>query len=192
MTKLNLPKNMQFIDHGNYLEIVRVWRGRGTLYWAGFTVVYWVALSWGFYEYFPSWRDSWNPSNLSEPWEEFVGWLVGVVGGISLTYHALANFFNKTYIFANESKIEIRHRPVPWIGNLKVDATDINQLYVKEVVHQEEGGTRKDYELRAKSNSGKDIKILSDLPDADQAEFVEERLKALLHIENQPVRGEYR
>ena len=192
MTNLNLPKNMQFIDHGNYLEIVRVWRGRGTLYHAGFTVVVCVGLSWGFYEYFPSLRDSWDPLHMSEAWEEFMGWLVGVVFGISMIYHAVANFFNKTYIFANESKIEIRHRPVPWIGNLKVDATDINQLYVKEVVHRGEGETSKDYELRAKTNFGKDIKILSDLPDADQAKFVKERLVALLHIENQPVRGEYR
>ena len=116
--------------------------------------------------------------------------------GVSLIYGLVASIFNKTYILANESKIEIRHRPIPWYGNLTLDATNINQLYVKECVSQgdpQEGvGTSKDYELRAKTKFGKDIKILSDLPDADQAKYVEEKLEALLHIENQSVRGEYR
>ena len=181
MTNLNLPKNMQLIDHGRYLEIVRVWRGWSTLVLAGFTVVWWWFLS-GYFKNFPSFGDSWKDFIL----------LIFVAAGIFMTYRVIAEFFNKTYIFANESKIEIRHRPVPWIGNLKVDAADINQLYVKEVVDRGEGGTSTTYELHAKTNSGKDVQMLPGLPDADQAKFVEEKLEALLHIENRSIPGEYR
>jgi len=181
MTNLNLPKNMQLIDHGNYLEIVRVWRGWGTLFRAGFAVVWWVILS----TIFENFRD------FGDRWLDYI-LLLFVASGVFLIYDVIANIFNKTYIFANESKIEIRHRPIPWFGNLKADATDINQLYVKEVVHRGEGGTSKTYELRAKTNSGKDAKILSGLSDADQAKFVEEKLKALLHLENRSIPGEYR
>jgi hypothetical protein len=41
-------------------------------------------------------------------------------------------------------------------------------------------------------HSGKEIKILSGVPDADQAKFVEDKLEALLHTKNQPDSGEYR
>jgi hypothetical protein len=115
-----------------------------------------------------------------------------VAAGISFIYWVIADFFNKTYIFANESTIEIRHRPVPWFGNQKVDVADIIQLYVTEDLNREDEAINKDYQLRAITQSGKEITLLSDLPDAYQAKFVEERLEALLHIENQSVRGEYR
>ena len=181
MTKLNLPKNMQFIDHEKYLEIVRIWRRWETLFVAGFTVLFWWVMLSNFLE-----KGSFGGSG-----EGFTPLLFLAVG-VGLNYYVLASFFNKTYIFANESKIEVRHRPFPWLGNRKVDAKDIVQLYVKEVVHRRgRGRTYTDFQLRAIVHSGKEIKMLSGVPDADQAKFVEEKLKALLHIENRSISGEY-
>ncbi len=181
MPNLNLPKNMQFIDHGNYLEIVRIWRGWETLGYAGIAVVVWGAPL-VFLE----------DVSFGGSGEEYMWLLLFLAVGVGSIYHVLASFFNKTYIFANESKIEVRHRPIPWLGNRKVDAKDIVQLYVKEVVDSDpEGGSSTDYQLRAKVHSGKEITMLSGVPDADQAKFVEDKLEALLHIKNQPVSGEY-
>jgi hypothetical protein len=180
MTNVDLPKNIQFIDHGSHLEIVRVWRGWMTLYFAAFTGFWWFVLS-GFFENMPKMGDSWIT---------FLP-LLHVGAGIFLIYYTIASLFNKTHIFADSAEIEVRHRPIPWLGNRRVDAADITQLYVKQAVRSSGSGTNVSYQLKAKTQSGKEIKMLSGLSSPEQAIFVEDKLEDLLKIKNQRIRGEY-
>lgn len=113
---------------------------------------------------------------------------VGV--GVSLTYHTIAGFLNRTWITATPTALTIRHAPLPWRGNRTLAVEDIEQLYCK----QGTGGSRDEsvsYTLAAAMKDGTQLDLIKGLPQADQALFIEQRVEERLGIVDAPVGGEY-
>jgi hypothetical protein len=115
-----------------------------------------------------------------------------VAAGIGITYATIAGFVNRTWIVVDGGTLRIRHAPLPWLGNRILDASDLEQLYCKEVRStSSNSGTSTSYTLAAVLKGGRQVQLLKSLPQADQALFIEQRVEDRLGIVDVPVGGEY-
>ena len=175
---IGLPEKIRFLDHVSHIEIVRTWFGMQILFPTAFAVYldgflfYWYSI---------------GPLNGSLMAVLFP--LLHVVGAVALTYYALTGWFNRTTISVGQGRISVRHRPLPWPGNKEIDAADVKQLYAKEG-SRPWSSTSVTYELRAVTNSGRNIKIVGGLETQEQAIFIEQKIEKYLRIEDAPVVGE--
>ncbi len=118
---IGLPEKMQFRDHTSHIEIIRTWFGWKVVaasvfavVWNGFLVVwYGHALRSG------------NLLVILFP-------ILHVAVGVGLTYFVIAGWLNRTRITTDYGSVSVRHYPVPWIGNMTIEAFDLRQLYAKE------------------------------------------------------------
>lgn len=109
--------------------------------------------------------------------------------GVGLAYFCLALLINSSTVRVAEGMLHVRHGPLPWLGTRAIPVGELSQLFVVEKRGQK-GSVR--YELCGLGRDGKRQSIISGLPDADAARFLEARLEHVLSIVNQPVDGEMR
>ena len=88
------------------------------------------------------------------------------------------------------SFLSIRHVPLPYLGNKTVEASDVKQVYSKERISRSRRGGSVTYEVHALTHSGRNLKLLSGLPNSEQALFIEQEIERFLRIQDVPVRGE--
>ncbi|HSI65119.1 MAG TPA: hypothetical protein VLE43_18475 [Candidatus Saccharimonadia bacterium] len=124
------------------------------------------------------------------PWIMKVFPIVHVAVGVGLTYFTLASLMNITRISVESGLIRIRHFPLPWLGNLDLDASNLEQLFCKEKTHRNKNGVNYTYEVWAVLRDGKSRKILSTSMEQDQALYIEQKLEQALGIKDRPVAGE--
>ncbi|MBT5229924.1 MAG: hypothetical protein HOM11_06560 [Methylococcales bacterium] len=175
-----LPESLDFIQHTDYIEIVRSWYGWHVyllaffcLMWDGFLVV-------------------WYSNAISEgDLIMFLFPLLHLAAGVGITYYTVATWLNKTYIYVSKTNFVVFHKPLPWFGKCEIPVNDLKQLYVKEKVRHNKNGTSVSYELHAILQSGKNKKLVTGLSDDTQALFIEQAIEQYLDIQNQPVKGEY-
>jgi hypothetical protein len=110
--------------------------------------------------------------------------------GLGMGYMALGAIINTATLRVNASEITLRHAPLPWFGNRRLDTASIAQLYTKEVFRRSRRSVSTNYEIHAATRDGRDLKLVS-LSTSEQALFVEQEIERYLRIANQPVRGEY-
>ena len=115
--KIALPRYFELNCYTDYMEITRTW----------FSVFKFIAVLifglvfsgvWignGFLEVLTSDRDL-----LLKLFA-----LTFIILGSSLLYYSIAIYFNKTQILVSQDAIEIKHRPIPWLGNKRVEAKNI-------------------------------------------------------------------
>ena len=170
------------VEHvaGNVI-ITRTWRTIAafvmipfTLFWNGFMVVWFsIALSQG----------QWMMA--------IFGSLHGAVG-VFLLFSTAAQLLNTTTITVGNGVFKVAHGPVPWAGALEIDAREIDQLYCHEKVRSTKNGQKRTYELHASLQGGiRTKKLVSGLPEAEQALFLEQELERHLSIEDRPMAGAY-
>ena len=118
--------------------------------------------------------------------------VVHVAVGVGLTYFTLAGFLNRTSIEAASGELTIRHGPIPWRGNRSIPVDDLDQLYSEERVSRgRQGATSTTYRLNAVLKDGRKLKLLSGLPEPDQALYLEQAIEEHLGIQDRKMRGEY-
>lgn len=169
--EIGLPEKMHVERAHDSLTITRKWFGWETIFITVFAVI-------------------WNSFIFSD----FTGFenlpLLHTVAGVCVSYYALTSWLNKTTIKISKSRIEIKHSPLPWLGNKKIDALDVKQVYGKEKVSRNSNSSSVSYEVHIIAHRGNDTKILSGLSSSEQALYVEQEIEKYLNIQNQPVRGE--
>ncbi|MCP4131604.1 MAG: hypothetical protein GY754_11550 [bacterium] len=175
-----LPEKIQLTRQGGSLEISYKW----------FSFVYlfllFFCIGWN------TFMVVWHAISLSSG-----AWFMSLFGiahtavGIGLAYYTLAGFFNRTIITAGMGHLEVRHGPIPWKGNRKLNTMEIEQLYCKEKISNGKNGTSYSYELHVILTGNKPkLKLLKRLQEAEQALFIEQELEKFLGIKDKPVRGE--
>ncbi len=111
--------------------------------------------------------------------------------GLGITYYTLAGILNRTVIIVNLQWLVIRHGPLPWCSNKRIEITRIFQLYVEDAPGRFGfRGSPFGYRLKAILRDNTKLKLLSGLPSPDIARFVEQSVEEYLHIEDRPVAGE--
>lgn len=144
------------------------------LFWDGFLVV-WYSIAFGM-------EDSPLMMKLFP--------LIHVAVGLGLTYFTVATFVNTTEIEATRSRLQVRHGPLPWAGNLSVDANELKQLYGMEHRHRTKNGTNYTWSLNAVDRQGHRKVLLSGLDEVGQVLWLEQALERTLRIQDAPVEGE--
>jgi hypothetical protein len=124
------------------------------------------------------------------PWIFALFPILHVTIGVGLTYFTLASLMNRTRISVESGLLRIRHGPLPWLGNLDLDTSTLEQLFCKEKTHRNKNGTSYTYEVWAVLRDGKSRKILSTSMEQDQAMFIEQKLEQALGIKDRHVAGE--
>ena len=185
---LGLPEGMEMNNENGGLEIRRRWFSLVNIFtavfavfWCGFLVVWYTMLG--------SFSSGDNPGG-GFLLIFYLFPLIHVAVGVWLLYSSLCGFLNKTLIRADWENLSIRHYPLPWAGNKVIPKQEVKQLYVKRRESRGRGGTSVTYEVRLLTQSGSDIKLLTGLPNEEQARFIEQEVERYLQIENIPVRGE--
>jgi hypothetical protein len=124
------------------------------------------------------------------PWIVYVFPIGHVAVGVGVAYFTLALLLNSTRISAESGLIRIRHSPLPWRGNLDLDASNLDQLFCKEKVNRGKNGVHYTYEVWAVTRDGKSRKILGTSLEQDQALYIEQKLEQALGVKDRPVSGE--
>ncbi|MCH6256196.1 hypothetical protein MLD52_06525 [Puniceicoccaceae bacterium K14] len=176
-----IPKNLDFIEEHGKLVIRRKWFGPQFIFltvfcvlWDGF-LVFWYSVA------------------LSTPDAPLMMKLfpIGHIAvGLGLTYYVIAGYLNKTDISLDPSFLEVKHYPVKWFGNKRIDIGDIKQVYTEEIVTRTKNGTRISYVVKVIQSNDKAQKLVSGLSSKDQGIFIESKIENILGIKNVPVSGE--
>lgn len=174
-----LPNGVVMEQNGSELQITRRWLSAKffflvffCLVWDGFLVVWFgIALA-------------------SKIWMMAAFATGHALIGLFLSYYTVAGFLNRTRIGVSHAQIAVRHGPLPWWGNKRLETSDVAQLYCKETITRSRGTTNASFSLHAMLRSGGEQKLLADLDNSEQALYFEQEIERYLGITNVPVRGE--
>jgi hypothetical protein len=164
-----LPAQTKLFRHGADIEIVRRWFGWQAVLVTAFT------LFWGVVAF----------STLGPKIEDLnlLG-LLFTAADVALAYYSLALWLNWTRIVVSPDAISVRHGPLPWPGNRKLEASKCRRLYWDEKEYRGKGGTTRLYEVCASTRDGRTVKLLDGFTGLtrEQACFVVEELEATLGL----------
>jgi hypothetical protein len=179
--ELGLPRQFTIERFDDYIHISRKWFGARAIFFIAFAII-WNTVLFTFFH---------NNDEQTVGLLRFLP-LIHVAVGIGLIYYAIASILNKTDIFVSKEKLEVSHKPVPWLGNKTLDAKDIKQLYSKERISRNSNNNSNtvSYEIHVIGHSGSDTTLLKSLETSQQALYAEQEIEKFLGIKNKPVRGE--
>ena len=171
---IGLPDKISITREFDSMTIIRSWFGWEVAFITLFAVI-WNSIIIKDY------------SNIDD--YESLPW-IHILSGVAVSYYAITGWFNKTYIKVTSQYIDISHKPLPWMGNKKINSYDIKQLYGKEKISRNNNSSSVTYEVHVIMNSGYDTKLLSGLSNSEQALYIEQEIEKFLGIKNKSVRGE--
>ncbi len=121
------------------------------------------------------------------PWLFYVFPLVHVAVGVSMAYGALTGLVNRTTITVGDRELTVRHGPLPWRGNHTIAHRDVAQLFCQK--HMTKNKSAHTFAVHAQLQD-RELELVSNLPEARQALYIEQLIEGALGIEDAPVAGE--
>ena len=175
----NLPVNLDMQYHDDYIEITRRWLSWGT------TIKAVVFIGAGYLLLNNFVIPNHDGALVKNPL--FLFFIVLSIGAI---YAALAGLLNTSSIVVSKDTLDIRHKPLPWPGNKKINIEDVKQLYTKEKISRDSDKTATiTYQVYIVTRNGEDIKLVSGLEKSEQATFIEREIEQFLGIKKEDVHG---
>jgi hypothetical protein len=175
-----LPKGFLLERGMDSVTITRRWFGPlafillfFALFWNGFMIV-WHAIALG--------TGMWVMSAFG---------LIHTGIGLFLVYYVLALFLNSTVIRATPFELVVSTGPLPWKGNKRIAADQVEQLFCKERISHGKNGSSANYRIEAVLRGNVRETLVTGFSDPDQALFVEQEIERHLKIADVPVAGEY-
>ncbi len=108
--------------------------------------------------------------------------------GVLMPYVAIANWLNKTHIYVSKDAIEIKHQPIPWFGNKRVETNNIKQLSVEKKGGGSQGisssRNQPKYYVIAHTDNGETFNLIKGLSRSNHAFYIEQRIESYLGIED--------
>lgn len=179
---ITLPKGFEVNYFEEYMQITRVWHGVKTYFILLFALIFnGVWINSGFVELLLSDREL-----LPKLFFSIFFFL-----GLGLLYFTVATWLNKTQIYVSKSNIEIKHQPMPWLGNKKIKADNIEQLFVEEKYQgSSNDNPRYSYNVIGLTSEGTQFKLIAGCESRYHARFIEKTIENYLGIENVTIEGE--
>jgi len=177
---VNLPPKMHMEERMDGLVISRKWIGAKAWFLLFFAII-WNGFMVG-----------WNGIAISKG-----VWIMAAFGtlhtgiGLVLIYTVIAMFLNSTTVKAGQGRIQTRNGPLPWPGNKMLETHEVEQLYCTEKISHSKNGTSVIYKVEAVLKGNRRETLVHDIPDHDQALYIEQQLERHLQIKDVPVAGEY-
>lgn len=175
-----LPPSIKVAKSSRGLEIRRRWFQPIHLFLAFFCIV-WNA-------FLVSWYSM--AAEMDAPWMFKVFPILHVAVGVGLTYATLAGFLNTTTIAVERRELRVSHAPLPWRGAVKLESSSIDQLFCKLRLHRNKRGHSYTYEVWMSSRDSRSRKLVSGLPDPEQALFIEQQVERALGLADRVMPGE--
>lgn len=176
------PRNIETSREGNDFLIVRKWLTPSAFFLLIFCLI------WNFFLYrlYMQILDSGLENNalVAVP-------LVHLLFGVVFSYICLAMFVNKTTVRVSNSKIVVKHSPLPWLGNKVFNRQEVKQIYCKQQIRRTKNGTSYSYALRLRQQDGTEQVLLKGIRKHEESLYIEQELERYLGIEDQEVHGEY-
>jgi hypothetical protein len=179
--EIPLPPSLTFDQTPLGVELRRRWFSAIVFFlipfcivWDSF-IIFWYSMAFG---------------DHHSPWIMKVFPLAHVAVGVGLTYFTLATLFNSTSIATINGRLRVAHGPVPWMGNVELDGSEISQLFCKELVRNNKNGRSYYYEVWAVLRDSITKKVVGAGLTMEQALFIEQKLEGSLGIKDHPVPGE--
>ncbi len=175
-----MPRGFSVEDTGSRYVVVRRWCA------ATWIVVFCFAIAWNGFLLF------WYRMALSEgaPWIMVVFPVAHVAVGIGLLYVSLAGLLNRTTVEVAGGTLSVRHGPIPWRGDVTLEADRIAQVCCEARSSRRSDDARNTYLVTAVLREGGRVRLLTGLTDVEHALYVEQRIEERLGIRDRPVPGE--
>lgn len=115
--------------------------------------------------------------------------------GLWLAYFTLANMLNTTSVSLAEGVLRVSHGPLPWPGNKKIYASEIEQIYCESYqfevqVNRGPARTVTAYALHLELRGGATELLMRDFEHAQEALYIEQALESAMGIVDVRVEGE--
>ncbi len=107
-----------------------------------------------------------------------------VLISLGLPYASLVSLLNRSVIQISQSKLEVKHGPLPYAFGKVLDLTNVRQIYVRQV-------GRFPYTLYILTGNNRHEKFL-EVTNGKLALYLEQEIERFLGIEDQVIRGEWR
>jgi hypothetical protein len=174
-----MPAGVEVADFGDALQITYRWFSLKVVF------VLIICVFWNVFMFM------WHGMSITTGvWSMSLFGLLHTAVGIGLAYYTLAGLLNRTTVRVEQGLLEIHHHPLPWFGNKRLQATDIEQIYCRERIHHGRHGVSRTYEVHAMMRDAVKEKLLSRLNEPEQVLYIEQELERFLGIRDGPVRGE--
>ncbi|SFF46202.1 hypothetical protein [Thermoflexibacter ruber] len=180
---LPIPANMEVEEFRNSLTIKYKWSKLMGYALLVFSVIWNSFIFFGFIM---------NMIQDGLPFFVYIFMLPFIGVGVFMFYYGLAGIMNQTIITVSFDSVNVKHTPLPWVGNKEIFKYDIKQLYVKQHIHRGKNGTSYTYSVNIIDKANKDIKLVDNLQNPSEASFIEKKMEQFLKIEDKPVSGEYK
>jgi hypothetical protein len=184
-----LPPGLTVDDQGSVFAIKRKWFSVThvimlifSLFWNAF-LVFWYSISISMFT-----QDAPGPpAAFSILFLVFPLIHVGV--GLYLFYFGISGLVNTTRIEVGSGQLSIKHGPLPWPGNLVIETAQLKQLYCTEKYSHSKSGTSVSYTVNVVLATNKMVPLVKNLPEKDQALYIEKIIESRLGITDEPVAG---
>ncbi len=176
-TDMTLPKGFEINYFDEYMQITRVWSSPLKIISAliGALLFNGVWITNGFFELLFSDRELLLKLFC----------LVFIIIGLGSIYMLIATWLNKTQIYVSKNAIEIKHIPMPWFGNKRVETSNLKQLWVKKISRGSSNGNKRySYNVVGITSGDKQFTLISGLERHQNAHFIERKVEDYLGIEN--------
>ena len=183
--RLHVPPGLRVTREGGGLAIQRRWfapQFLGMLFfaiaWDSF-LVFWYAIAF-------------SGEAGDGSWIMILFPVAHVAVGVSLTYSVLAGLLNTTRITVRSGRIQVRHGPVPWRGNLERYTSELEQLYVvrRHTRTKKPHGMSGMFDVMALGSDQTAFHLVRGLPNLQMARYIEKAIEQRLGIEDRPVSDE--
>lgn len=173
-----IPDNMSLIEHSDYLEFEYSWfkpKYVATLISVPVFVLFLVG-------------SDFIPGDFNEPTTPVY---LLLLTALVIIYYALAKTANRTNIHVTHDQIVIKHGPIPFAKNLKLQKRNVAQLYVT----RHRTGHRyylysATYQINVLLKSGEVDTLVRGLHSADQCTFIERKIESFFDITDVHIEGE--
>lgn len=134
LQRLELPEQMEVIREGAQIVMVRRWPKFEAIIIGLFGAV----VGWHIFGRYILGQWSWGRAVFDVT--------IFAAPVIWMLYLSLVGLVNRTHITLSRDGLSVRHGPVPWLGNVRLERANLKQFYVKKTFHQ---GPLSDYKVQA-------------------------------------------
>ena len=108
-----------------------------------------------------------------------------------MTYFATCLLVNQTVVSVQDGLLDIRQKPIPTIGSLKVAADTLEQLFVIQEIKSTQHGACIFFTVCALKSDQSTIRLIRGFGNLDQALWMEQEIEKTLGIRDRLVPGEF-
>jgi hypothetical protein len=112
--------------------------------------------------------------------------------GLWLAYSTAVLLFNKTSLRIDSSQLSVRDGPLPYGKPRCLNTAELTQCYVKapRPIRRKNQTVNTGYDLVARLNDGSTQVLIENLPELDQARYLEQEIEKTLGLSDRHVSGE--